>query len=91
MLGDIVEGSGSLCKCRHTTFFWSVFQSPAYLTSLLPSMLYAQIAIIKPSTMPEFPIRKAKWMLIRSDFSSTAKWVLYTTGQSYNQAVAGVT
>ena len=80
-----------LCQCRHTTFFWSVFQSPAYLTSLLPSMLYAQIAIIKPSTMPEFPIRKAKWMLIRSDFSSTAKWVLYTTGQSYNQAVAGVT
>ena len=33
------------------------------------------------STMPEFPIRKAKWVLIRSDFSpqllvSTAKWML---------------
>ena len=53
--------------------------------------IYAQISIIKPSTMPEFPIRKAKWMLIRSDFSSTAKWVLYTTGQSYNHAGAGVT
>ena len=53
--------------------------------------IYVQIAIIKPSTMPEFPIRKAKWMLIRSDFSSTAKWVLYTTGQSYNHAGAGVT
>ena len=59
----------------------------------MASMLYEHMAIIKPSTMPEFPIRKAKWVLIRSDFSpgSTAKWVLYTTGQSYNQAVAGVT
>ena len=34
MLGDIVEGSGSLCQCRHTTFFWSVFQSPAYHCAL---------------------------------------------------------
>ena len=24
------------CQCRHTTFFWSVFQRPAYLTSLDP-------------------------------------------------------
>ena len=47
----------------------------------MASMLYEHMAIIKPSTMPEFPIRKAKWVLIRSDFSpqllvSTAKWML---------------
>ena len=53
----------------------------AYLSCTLKSLHFIGVLECKPhvrlqtnsevSSMPEFPIRKAKWVLIRSDFSSS--------------------